>query len=115
VLSTRPPWRLTTCSRAQSLRAVAAHAPEPSEGRLANLLFAAGALRARLRTLRALLPWEDVPGPCRRLRTCPETDPREGMPGRAQEGTADYSFFRFPCPLSGAAGHSPSTASRRPA
>jgi hypothetical protein len=43
--------------------AVEAHAPELSEGQLANLLSAAGALLARLRTLRALLPREDEPDP----------------------------------------------------
>jgi hypothetical protein len=43
--------------------AVEAHAPELSEGQLADLLSAAGALLARLRTPRALLPAEDEPDP----------------------------------------------------
>jgi hypothetical protein len=43
--------------------AVEAHAPDLSEGQLANLLSAAGALLARLRMLRALLPREDEPDP----------------------------------------------------
>jgi hypothetical protein len=43
--------------------AVEAHAPELSEGQLANLLSAAGGLLARLRTLRAMLPREEEPEP----------------------------------------------------
>jgi hypothetical protein len=43
--------------------AVEAHAPELPEGQLANRLAAAGALLARLRTLRAMLPREGEPDP----------------------------------------------------
>jgi hypothetical protein len=43
--------------------AVEAHAPELTEGQLANLLATAGALLARLRTLRDMLPQEDEPDP----------------------------------------------------
>jgi hypothetical protein len=43
--------------------AVELHAGDLAEDRLAGLLAAAGALLARLRTLRALLPREDKPDP----------------------------------------------------
>jgi hypothetical protein len=62
--------------------AVEAHAPELSEGQRADLLSAAGALRARLRTLRAPLPREDEPDPLRPRRTCPERPWTRGRAGK---------------------------------